>query len=193
MPIRKDKLPEWTHCNLSVLLPGILMGSLSYNKPPWNKWWPLTTVVMYVALLTRWNYLCYPLLWLFSCSNGYAITKKYCAHTWPPCEMMPYLFATLHWCGGTAPHRSVESVHNHPEKRKLENPAHVAVKCSQVFEELDWNIAGLNPIRDNPCVMIVDKHILKNVSTAFVHSMHLYGQKKCQNIFCLSFTEKRKP
>lgn len=35
--------------------------------------------------------------------------------------MMPCLFVTLHWCGGTAPHRSVESVHNHPERGKTEN------------------------------------------------------------------------
>lgn len=31
---------SFTHYNLSVLLPGILIASSSYNKPPWSRWWP---------------------------------------------------------------------------------------------------------------------------------------------------------
>lgn len=53
--------------------------------------------------------------------HGYDIIYACRFHTWPPCEMMPCLFVTLHWFGGTAPHRSVESVHNHPERGKTEN------------------------------------------------------------------------
>lgn len=154
MPIRKDKLPEWTpHLHIAICL-SFSLGFWWHHHPTLNHHGANNGhVVMYVGLLTRRNYLCYSLLWHSSRSNGYAITEKYCVHTWPPCEMMPYLFVTLHWCGGTAPHRSVESVHNHPERRKIENSAHLAVKCSQVVEELDWKFAGLNTTRENPRVI----------------------------------------
>lgn len=148
MPIRKDKLPEWTpHLHTAICLsfslgfwwdhqPTINRRGANDRSTCWQLWscrlsghvWITHVTHFFGSPLAAW--LCYYLD---------------ISHTWPPCEMMPCPFVTLHWCGGTAPHRSVESVHNHPERGKTK----FIVICSQVVKELDWKIAVSNPTSDD--------------------------------------------